>query len=213
MQLMTGTRSRPLPWIDADLPPFLRRAYPMAMPAVQVPRFAVDDLDAFPSDGNRYELLDGALLVTPAPGLPHQLVATRLICELHLFLRDRPEADVVGPGVVELRPRTHLEPDILVVPRHRANGATWNDIRHWWLAVEVLSPSSRAYDCLFKRDAYLAPGVREVWLVALDAQSVLVSRRGGPIDERFQGRLLWRPDGIEGEVLLDLGKVFEALDG
>ena len=46
--------------------------------AIAIPRFTVDDLETFPDDGNRYELLDGVLLVTPAPGNAHQVVASRL---------------------------------------------------------------------------------------------------------------------------------------
>ena len=42
----------------------------MAM-AITVPRYTIDDLDRFPDDGNRYEIVDGVLLVTPAPGTPH----------------------------------------------------------------------------------------------------------------------------------------------
>ena len=42
--------------------------------AATIPYYTVDDLDHFPHDGNRYEVLDGVLLVTPAPGNPHQLI-------------------------------------------------------------------------------------------------------------------------------------------
>lgn len=41
-------------------------------------RYTVDEVLAFPDDGNRYELVDGELLVTPAPSLPHQWVLSRL---------------------------------------------------------------------------------------------------------------------------------------
>ena len=46
--------------------------------AASIPLITVEDLDSFPDDGNRYELLDGMLLVTPSPNQEHQVVATRL---------------------------------------------------------------------------------------------------------------------------------------
>jgi hypothetical protein len=49
----------------------------MAM-AISVPLYTVDDLEHFPDDGNRYELLDGVLLVTPQAAAPHQIVASRI---------------------------------------------------------------------------------------------------------------------------------------
>jgi Uma2 family endonuclease len=53
----------------------------MVMP-LPVPRLTIDMLDDFPDDGTRYELLEGMLLVTPAPSFAHQLVATRLATTL-----------------------------------------------------------------------------------------------------------------------------------
>src|ERR1019366_3614429 len=164
----------------AELPLVPRRAYTMAMP-LHVPTYTVDDLEAFPRDGNRYELLDGFLLVTPSPGFSHQLVASRLIQMLGVYLNPVGRAVVLGPGAVELRPKTHLEPDVLVLPAPRRGEKEWADFSRWWLAVEMLSRSSRRYDRDIKRDAYLALGVAEVWLVDRDTQEILVSRPGGPV--------------------------------
>src|ERR1043166_5242305 len=50
----------------AELPPLSPSRYVMAM-SVAVPRYTLEDLESFPDDGNRYELVDGILLVTPAP--------------------------------------------------------------------------------------------------------------------------------------------------
>jgi Uma2 family endonuclease len=98
---------------NAELPNPLRRADLMAMP-ISVPTYTVDDLDRFPDDGNRYELLDGVLLVTPSPGMPHQVATTRLAALLSNLLEPRPEILVASPGVIILPPKTQLEPVILV---------------------------------------------------------------------------------------------------
>src|SRR5688572_122524 len=96
----------------------------MAM-AVSVPLYTVDDLQNFPDDGNRYELLDGVLLVTPAPAATHQLIASRIQVELAIALQKPGIAHVVGPGAVVLMPRTQLEPDILVYPSRFSLRTDW----------------------------------------------------------------------------------------
>jgi len=71
----------------------------MAM-AISVPLYTVDDLEHFPDDGNRYELLDGVLLVTPQAAAPHQIVVSRIQSELAASLQKPGLAHVVGPGAV-----------------------------------------------------------------------------------------------------------------
>ena len=117
--------------------------------ALTVPRYTVDDLERFPNDGNRYELLDGMLIVTPAPRRAHQLVGSRLLQRIGVALRGI--ADVVGPGAVVRPPGTQLEPDVLVQPARFSSTLQWSDVTEHWLAVEVLSRSSRFYDREFKR--------------------------------------------------------------
>jgi Uma2 family endonuclease len=179
----------------------------MVMPAL-VPTYTIDDLEAFPQDGNRYELLDGVLLAAP----PHQIVADRLTAELHPYLKPEGLAHVVGPGAVEVFPKTHLEPDVLVYPTRFPVRRRWREIRDWWLAVEVFSPSSVIYDRDFKRNAYLALGVAEVWLVDLDEKEILVSRRGGPTDLAFREQVAWAPADMPHPLALDLGGIFAGLD-
>jgi len=69
--------------------------------ALPVPQFTIEMLDDFPDDGNRYELLEGMLLVTPAPSLTHQLVATRLATILSHALRVSGRAHVVAVGALQ----------------------------------------------------------------------------------------------------------------
>ena len=146
--------------------------------ALTVPQYTVAELDLLPDDGNRYELLAGTLIVTSSPGAAHQGVAARLsamfashILESRLML--------FSPGVVKLPPLTQLEPDVLIVPPRFARAMPWEEITEHWLAVEILSRSSRVYEREFKRDAYLAIGVREVWLVDVPERSVEVCVRPG----------------------------------
>lgn len=179
----------------------------MAM-AISVPLYTVDDLGDFPRDGNRYELLDGVLLVTPAPSMSHQLVASRLQVRLAVVLGS--QANVVGPGAVVRLPKTQLEPDILVFPSGVPAGAHWREIQEHWLAVEILSPSSRVYDREFKRDAYLALGVRQVWLVDPWDRSVDVCRGAGD-SETVRDVLRWRVPGTDTIVSIGIEEIFTGL--
>jgi Uma2 family endonuclease len=178
--------------------------------AISVPKYTVDDLDKFPDDGNRYELLDGMLLVTPAPSATHQVVANRLQIRLSNAVMLPGYAHVVGPGAIVVRPKTQLQPDILVYPSRFAPSLDWQKVTEHWLAVEVLSRSSRMYDREFKRDAYFALGVREVWLVDRWVKTVEVCKRRG------SGKLVsdvvrWRAPSVNVMLTIDLAEIFAGL--
>jgi Uma2 family endonuclease len=179
--------------------------------AVSIPFYTVDDLDRFPDDGNRYELLDGVLLVTPAPNQLHQIIAARLIARLAAGLGSDELARVVGPGVVLRPPRTQLEPDVLVYPAHFPGNSPWTVVTEHWLAVEIFSPSSKIYDREFKRGAYLTLGVREVWLVDTDERTIEVSRADGVV-QTHRDRLQWAIPGTDRNVAIELDELFDDLD-
>ena len=179
----------------------------MAM-AISFPLYTVDDLEHFPDDGNRYELLDGVLLVTPQAAAVHQVVASRIQTKLAFSLQETGVAHVVGPGAVERRPNTQLQPDILVYPSRFAPTTDWRKITEHWLAAEVLSPSSRIYDREFKRDAYFALGVQQVWLVDWRDESVEVCTAKGK-SQVVRDRIRWRI--AHTEVIIDLREVFAGL--
>src|SRR5689334_10982405 len=170
----------------------------MAM-AISVPLYTVEDLDHFPDDGNRYELLDGVLLVTPQAAAVHQVVASRIQVKLANSLQGL--AHVVGPGAVVRMPRTQLQPDILVFPARFSPMSDWRKITEHWLAVEVLSRSSRIYDREFKRDAYFALGVQQVWLVDWrdEVAELCTAKRESRL---VRDAIRWRIAGVE--VVIDL---------
>lgn len=107
-------------------------------------------------------------------------------------------------------PKTQVEPDVLVFPAGIRAGAHWREVHEHWLAVEVLSPSSRVYDREFKRDAYLALGVRHVWLIDSRERSVEVCRGVGE-SEIVRDVVRWRVPGTEMHVSIDLHEIFAGL--
>lgn len=177
--------------------------------ALRIPQYTVDELDRFPDDGNRYELLGGTLLVTPGPGSAHEAVGTVLVA---MFARPMLERRLwcFGRGTVRLPPLTHLEPDMLVMPPGFAPGMPWEDASEHWLAVEVMSRSSRVYDREFKRDAYLALGVREVWIVDIRDRSIEICTSPG--GGRFARDVVeWQSPLGDVAVRVELDRLFAGL--
>jgi len=179
--------------------------------AIAIPRYTVDDLERFPDDGNRYELLDGVLLVTPAPAASHQIVASRIQSRLAAAVQWTGHAFVVGPGAVVRLPNTQLEPDILVYPSRFSPNLKWVEVTEHWLAVEILSRSSRVYDREFKRDAYFVLGVREVWLVDRRSRSVEVCHGPGQ-GERARGAVRWQVPTLDVVVDISLDEIFAGIE-
>lgn len=176
--------------------------------ALSIPRFTIDDLERLPEDGNRYELLDGVLLVTPQANLRHQTVASLLMVELSKHVGE--ETWVVGPGAVEQGDTTHLEPDVLVFPRRFSVDLKWREVNEHWLIVEVLSRSSRIYDREIKRDAYLSIGAREVWIVDPVEEFAEVSTKPGRFD-KVDSVIRWRVPGSDRIAPVDIGAIFARL--
>ena len=129
-----------------------------------------DDLERMPTDGHRYELIDGALLVTPAPAFAHQIVVVNLVVQLKLAMP--PELCVLpAPFDVVLASDTIVQPDILVAHR---DAFTKRDLPGPpLLAVEVLSPSTRRIDVMLKFSRYEAAGCAAYWVVDPDTPSLI----------------------------------------
>lgn len=179
--------------------------------SIPLPTYTVDMVRALPADGQRYELLEGILLVTPQPSFDHQIVVGRLVTALSNYLGESRLARVVSPGEIEVAPKLHLEPDVLVVPATLSPGTQWTEMSGWWLAAEVLSPSSRYYDRDYKLEAYLRLGVQEVWLVDLDRHAVDVSAQDGRRSVPAAGMVRWHPSGAAAVMELDVTELFRDL--
>lgn len=148
-----------------------------------------------PADGNRYELVDGELLVTPSPALPHQLASFELARLIADYVeRFRVGLTVIAPADVHYDDRTVVEPDIFVAPPLEGRRPrSYADLDGLLLAVEVISPSSARADRITKRRLYQRQRVPQYWIVDLDARMV---ERWRPDDDRpelLSERLDWQP--------------------
>lgn len=123
------------------------------------------DLDALPDDGHRYELIDGSLIVTPAPSPEHQ----DAVLELTVLLRSAcpPEMKVfVSPLDVVLAEDSVVRPDVVVAHRADVEGRVLGAPP--LLAVEVVSPSTRSIDLLLKKSRYEFAGTSSYWVIDPD---------------------------------------------
>lgn len=147
---------------------------------VFVPRsddWTLDDLADLPEDGNRYEILDGSLLVSSMPALPHGRAVTRLHRSL---LRQAPEAFAVTQNIGALRhlvSQTYLVPDLMIIPDGALDrlGAALRPAEVM-IAVEVLSPKRHTIDLVTKRHYYATMEIPQYWIVDPAAARLIVMR-------------------------------------
>jgi len=125
--------------------------------------FTWDDLQAMPEDGFRWELVDGQLLVTPAPRLRHQR-AIRRLCRLLTAACPGQLEVILSPYDWKISLTTVFEPDLMVVRKTQLDldePFTGTPL----LVVEVRSPSTAATDQTLKRQQYEQHGAAAYWLV------------------------------------------------
>jgi Uma2 family endonuclease len=166
----------------------------------------------FPDDGRRYEVIDGEVLVTPAPNLRHQRVLGRLYSLVDAHVRTQKLGEVLfAPCDVVFTDTTVVQPDLIfvsngrrgVVERSRIVGAPD-------LVAEILSPSTATRDRSLKLQSYERHGVAHYWLldpergeleeyVLAEGKYRLVSKLAGPVP--FQPRVF-------AGLTLDLGQVW-----
>jgi Uma2 family endonuclease len=179
----------------------------MGMPA-QDTYWTLEMVRALPEDGNRYEVLDGALLVSPAPSFRHQR-AVRLLVEI---LAPYTRANEIGetltsPADIELSPTRLVQPDVFVIPAE-IKTTSWQDITTLLLSAEVISPSTARWDRFDKRTAYQEKAIPEYWVVDLDSRAFERWRPGDQRPELLSNLLRWRPVPEVPALDIDLVKYF-----
>ena len=146
---------------------------PTTSPLVR--RYSLEEFFALepPADGGHYELIGGALYMVPPPDWPHGRAGSSLNAILVRYQLSHPgKCRVVIPrSGVQGTPDTWLEPDLMLVTQDRFDRVA-NQLDGADLVVEISGSRSAVYDRTTKADTYAALGVRELWLVDLDHQSL-----------------------------------------
>ena len=175
--------------------------------------WTVEMLDALPDDGDRYEIIDGELFVTPAPSDVHQLVVGALHARLRAYLRPFSVARAfTSPSDVRRadRRKNRVQPDVFAVRLTDAARPTYPfEQSDLLLAVEVESPSTRSYDHQTKRKLYLANGIAEYWIVDPETQTFARWRTPGDAAELLTDRIEWQPAGMPTALVLEMSEFFE----
>lgn len=186
----------------------------MGMPNA-VRHWTREEVLALPDDGNRYELIDGELLVSPSPRAIHQRAVITLYNRVYLYVRENHLGWTgLAPSDLDLESGQSVQPDLFVVRlRNGREPLEWPEFGIPRLIAEVLSPSTAFNDRNRKRRRFQQSRVDEYWIVDVDARLI---ERWRPDDERpevLAESLTWQPDPTVAGLEIDLPGYFAEVVG
>jgi Uma2 family endonuclease len=185
----------------------------MAMPATT--RWTAEMVRALPDDGNRYEVIDGELFVTPSPALRHQDAVLAMASLIRPYVNANGIGHVVvSPADVTFDDGSLVQPDVFVTPLVGGRRPReWSEVKTLLLAVEVLSPSTARADRRVKLRLYQRQRVPEYWIVDVDARLIERWRLDDQRPEIVADRLEWQPDPAHPSLVIDLPTCFRDVAG
>ena len=173
--------------------------------------WTLDQMHRLPDDGNKYELIDGELFVTPAPSPAHEMLAVRLREILEQYVRMHKLGVLWTPRAVVQKRGSEVEPDLMLRPFVTPLPAKWNAMPVPLLVVEVLSPTTARRDRNQKLGFYRRIGVREYWMVDRDSRTIRVVTAQ---DDLITGtELVWHPEGASEPLVIDVESYFSSVLG
>jgi Uma2 family endonuclease len=134
------------------------------------------DYEEMPPGPPYYQVIEGDLVMSPSPNIYHQAIVTRICALLQQFLGRKPLGEVlIAPLDVFLSEINVYQPDVIFISNQRRSILTEHGLEGAPdLAVEVLSPGTARFDRGSKRKVYARTGVRELWLVDVEAKLIHV---------------------------------------
>jgi Uma2 family endonuclease len=129
--------------------------------------YTYEDYLKLPDDGNRYEILNGELIMTAAPYIPHQRICGKLFIELTNFITKNNIGEVfIAPCDVFFDEKNVYQPDIIFISSENKNIIIEANIKGSPdLLIEIISPSTAYYDLFEKKEIYEKFGVKEYWII------------------------------------------------
>ena len=146
---------------------------PMRIPEGKIV-LTYEDYADLPNDGNRYEILEGELAVTPAPNTKHQTASGNLFFLLTQHIREKDLGKLFhAPVDLILESASVLQPDLLFVSKARQSIITERAIEGAPdLVVEILSPTTSRSDRVTKAQIYARHKVAAYWIVDPEQEAV-----------------------------------------
>ncbi len=144
-------------------------------------RMTYEEFMALPDEeGKYYELIEGELVVNPAPVPRHQRIARKILGRLDRYFEKHGGGEVwLAPLDVVLSRENVLEPDLAVILSGRASIVGQKNVQGAPdIVIEVLSEGTRRKDKTVKRRLYEQNGVTEIWIVDPDELSTTIIRAG-----------------------------------
>jgi len=174
--------------------------------------YTADMVRALPEDGNRYEVVYGELLVTPAPRVWHQELAVRLARTVSEYLEREPVGHLLpSPADISWTSDTLVQPDLFVAPLDQVRTLDWTQVKDLLLVIEVLSPSTLRYDRFTKRRLYRERRIPSYWAVDGEERWVEVWTPAAQFPTVERVRLVWHPAGAREAFSVELRELFRPI--
>lgn len=154
--------------------------------SVEMKKLSYEEYFELPEMRQRYEIIDGELIMSPSPTPYHQWISDNLVLLLKPFVQSRKLGVVISAPVdvlIHQAPLRIRQPDLLFLSAKRSGITSGPELRGMQLlkiapdlVVEILSPSNTRRQIAEKLEDYQRIGVKECWMISPEAHTVEVLR-------------------------------------